>query len=111
MSPRRSSRWMKQMKRLSLVAFGISAATGMVSCRRAHATSQDCEQILNRIVQLELEERGFHDPVLVDRKQREMREMLAAELKECKGKRMKTEALACVRTAKDTEQISHVCLR
>jgi hypothetical protein len=40
-----------------------------------------------------------------------MRDLLASELKECTGKRLKGGALACVRSANNTEKISHDCLR
>ncbi len=79
-------------------------------CRGATATARDCGEILDRIVQLELEEKGFRDPVLRDRKRREVRQLLASELKECEGKRLSPGALACIRQATNTEKISHECL-
>ena len=111
MSQESSSRFMNKMLRLCFVVFTIIATSGLLSCRRERATSQDCDEMLERIVQLELEERGFHDPALIDRKRREMRNLLASELKECQGKRLKAGGLVCVRAARNTERISHECLR
>ncbi len=48
---------------------------------------------------------------MIDRKRREMRNLLSSELKECQGKRLKRDAVACVRAARNTEKISHECLR
>lgn len=84
---------------------------GGAACERRHATAQDCAAIFDRIVELELAERGFGDPLLLDRKQRQLRATLSSELNECRGKPVKPDALACVRTAKDTETLSHQCLR
>ena len=89
----------------------IIASAGAASCVRSRATARDCDAILDRIVELEFQERGFRDAVLLDRKQREMRAALSSQLKECQGKPLKSGALACVSAAKSTEVISHECLR
>jgi hypothetical protein len=75
------------------------------------ATPEDCGEIFDRIVEVELHERGFRDPALADLKRKELRTVLASELKECPGKRLKTGALACVRRATSAETMSHECLR
>jgi hypothetical protein len=111
MSKKGPRRLANQVKRLGCAAAVMIATLNLVGCRRSRATSEDCQEILDRIVQLEFEERGFRDPVLIDRKRREMRDLLASELKECTGKRLKAGALACVRSANNTAKISHDCLR
>ena len=87
----------------------LVAATG--ACRRRRATAEDCARILDRIVELELRERGYHDRALVERKRRELRRELQAELEHCRGKRLRSDALDCVERATGTEEISHRCLR
>jgi hypothetical protein len=82
-----------------------------LGCRRERATLALCQEILDRIVQLEMREAGFRDPALVQRKREELRKVLGPELKECEGKPIKSDALACVRTAPSAEEISHRCLR
>lgn len=80
-------------------------------CRRERATLEQCQEILDRIIQLEMRESGFRDPVLLQRRREEFRRLLAPELKECEGKRMRSDALACVKGASNPEEISHRCLR
>jgi hypothetical protein len=89
----------------------IGLIPGAVGCRADRATAEDCGQVLDRIVELELTEKGFHDPALVDRKRQELRSLLQPELKQCQGQRLQPGALACVRQATSPEQISHQCLR
>ena len=93
------------------LALPIALVVASVGCNRSRATDQDCAKILDRIVELEVRERGFRDPALLERKRAEMRQVLAPELKLCEGKRLKPGALACVQQATSSEQISHACLR
>jgi hypothetical protein len=94
--------------RLPLLALLLA---GIAKCNAPRADEHSCDQIFDRIVALELHERGFRDPALQFRKQHELRRALAPELRQCEGKRLSTDALACVRRAKSTAEISHVCLR
>ena len=98
----------RRWRRLGLA---IALALGSVGCNGNPATDQDCAGILDRIVELEVRERGFRDPVLLERKQVDLRRLLGPELRQCQGKRLKPGALACVQQAASTEQISHACLR
>ena len=82
-----------------------------VACGGRRATAKDCARILDRIVELELRERGYHDPALLERKRRELRRSLAAELEHCRGKRLRSDALNCLERASGSEEISHRCLR
>jgi len=86
-------------------------ALGVTSCNHRRATREDCQQILDRIVALELRERGFRDSALLERKSNELRQTLAPELSQCWGRRLSEKALACIRTAESTEQLTHACLR
>lgn len=90
-----------------LVALTLTFA----ACSAAPATDADCAQILDRIVELELRESGYNDAVLIARRQAELREKLALELKGCVGRRLPKRALECVRRADSAEAISHRCLR
>jgi hypothetical protein len=111
MSPRRARRVLPRPGHPWFLAGIAIVAAGLVSCRGRPATASDCGEIVDRIVQLELEEKGYRDPVLSDRKRREIRNLLGSELKECQGKRLRPDALSCVRLARNAEKISHDCLR
>jgi hypothetical protein len=84
---------------------------GVLGCRSTRATADDCARILDKIVELELHERGFRDPVLLRRKRDELHRRLGSELIECEGKLMRADAIGCLQHAKTTEEISHECLR
>lgn len=83
----------------------------LAGCGGTRATAAECRQIFDRIVELELRESGFNDPVLIGRRQNELAQKLAVELDECIGRRLKQGALACTQTAPTAEAISHRCLR
>ncbi len=82
----------------------------LVGCRRAN--EQDCERIIDRIVQLELEEQGITDPKVIEKRKRETRDQKREELLEgCVGKRISESALACIDNAKTSKEITEKCLR
>jgi hypothetical protein len=89
----------------------LCSIPGTLGCRGSRATASECAQVLDKIVDLELSERGFRDPELARRKRDELRRALGSELAECTGKPIGTGALACVQRATSTEQVSHECLR
>lgn len=93
--------------RNALLLMGLALS----ACSAAPATEAECAQILDRIVELELRESGYNDAVLIARRQAELREKLALELKGCVGRRLPKRALECVRRADSAEAISHRCLR
>jgi hypothetical protein len=93
------------MKRL------LCLLTIVVGCHSRRATPADCEHILDRIVDLELRERGFHDPALLERKRVELHRALTSELAQCQGRRLSDHVLDCVASATTTEDITHGCLR
>jgi hypothetical protein len=105
------TRWVRASRLLGRLALLALLVSGSANCNVPRADEQSCDEIFDRIVALELRERGFRDPALQARKQRELRHTLAPELRQCAGKRLLTNALACVRRAKSTEEISHICLR
>ena len=80
-------------------------------CGGRPATDGECRAILDRIVELELGEQGFRDPVLAARKKSELGRRLAPELGLCVGRRLPPDAMACVAVARSTEELSHRCLR
>ena len=89
----------------------IVAMLGAAGCRRHRMTAVECGQVLDRIVSLELAERGFRDPALAARRQRELRDRFADELSSCTGRRARADVSACVQNAHSAEEIGHGCLR
>ena len=93
---------------------GVAALAALATapgCRRHQMTAQECGLVLDRIVELELAERGFRDPVLAGRRQAELRARFAADLTGCEGRHVTGDVSACVRSARSAEDISHRCLR
>jgi hypothetical protein len=106
------SRAADHVRNWSTVAMGTVCAIFLCfGCRSTDATADDCARILDKIVELELRERGFRDRELLNRRRLELRRALGPELRECEGKSMRSGALSCLEHATTTEQISHQCLR
>jgi len=81
------------------------------ACSTQRATPEDCQLILGRIVELELAEIGFRDPVLAARKKEEVARRYEPELSGCVGKPFSTEDRRCVADARSAEALIHTCLR
>jgi hypothetical protein len=95
--------------RLALLALLLAMA---LACRASHpATSAQCAALLDRLVELELQERGFHDPLLVDRWRNDARAKFAEELEACRGRPLPAKALDCAAHAKSAEEVAHRCLK
>jgi hypothetical protein len=95
--------------RILLVCFFGTMLSGCD--HRVRATAKDCVELADRIVALELQEQGYRDPVLLERKQRAIRTALGAELRQCEGRPLGPGVLDCARGATTSEQLSHKCLR
>ncbi len=97
---------MRRSRSLLLVLALLAAA-----CARERATAEVCEQVLDRIVDIELSEQGFKDPALAERKKQELRRRFAPDLQRCVGRPLPRQAPACIAAAATTEALSHSCLR
>ena len=94
---------------LSLAAFlGLGALGG---CHRHTASAADCRAILNRLVALELEEQGFHDPALLPRWQEELARRFDGDLRRCRAVRVGNDLDICLRGAQNPEEIAHHCVK
>ncbi|MCU0693727.1 MAG: hypothetical protein MUF54_20245 [Polyangiaceae bacterium] len=95
--------------RWALLAIAVSAAA-CTGCRRA--TEHDCERMLDRIVELELQEQGITDAALVAKRKQETRAAKRDELvKACVGKRVSDGALQCIADAQRADDVTEKCLR
>jgi hypothetical protein len=75
------------------------------------ATVQECEVIVERITELEVQRRTpTTDPKLVEQEVAESKKSLRdATMKECVGRRITDRAMRCVREAKTSKQIIDDC--
>ena len=88
------------------------AVTALSSWSCHKATEQDCEQILDRIVELELKDRGITDPETIKQRAQETKaKKREALIKSCVGKRISASNMTCIREAKSASEITEQCLR
>jgi hypothetical protein len=99
------------MRAEPLLSAPLVLALLLAGCEGRRATREDCRQILGRLVDLELQERGFHDPALTARWRAQADTVHAADLAACEGSRIPRAALACVHSASTSEEIGHRCLK
>ena len=97
------------MIRTCCVLFFI--ALTVCGCNPERASTEQCQAIFNRLVELELEEMGFRDKVLTKRRQAEFSMRYKDNLDACVGRVIPSGALQCIKSAKTTEDLSHECLR
>ena len=91
----------------ALVFILVFAAPG---CRRHAASADDCNDVLNRLIDLELVESGYRDPVLRARWQVDLGRRFAPELARCRNQKVRDDLHACLSTARTAEEIVHRCL-
>jgi len=87
------------------------ATVGLSACQGRRATAQDCDRIFDRLVEVELAERGLHDPVLLQRRAQVLRSSLVQERASCVGRPLPPAALDCIARAPNAEAVVHRCLR
>ena len=89
----------------------LATVAGGGACDQHQMSASECGLVLDRIVALELAGDGFRDPVLVARRQSELRLRFASDLTACVGRPASARVMACVAKAASTAEISHACLR
>jgi hypothetical protein len=99
------------MRRAALVLLmGLLAI--IAACRRGHPASEaECAALLDRLVDLELEERGYRDAAISARWHDLARTRFRGELEACRGRALPAGALDCLARASSTEQAAHQCFR
>lgn len=89
----------------------LSAALLVVpACGRRVATEPDCRALLDRMIDIELDESGFRDPVLRARSHENLGRRFAADLERCKGLMIPGNLQVCLANARTTEDVVHRCL-
>ncbi len=92
---------------LLLVVLVVGEISG---CNRHPASTDECEAILYRLIDLELSESGYRDPVLRMRWQQDLVRRFAPDLDRCRGRELRSSIRACIATAQSSEEIVHRCL-
>ena len=100
-----------KFRHIALVVMLVAGSGPLPGCERHAATDSDCLAIVHRLVELELTESGFRDPIVRDRWQHEIRAKLSSDLGHCRGRRVPDDLTACLNRARTQEEITHGCLR
>lgn len=96
------------MKWLSLSIIMVLVA--LSACEPPRASAEQCRQIFDRMVELELRQMGFQDPVLAKRRQADLAARFRQDLESCVGRPMPEDAMACVAKAQNTQSLLRDCL-
>ena len=91
-------------------SFALGATAALGGCGRHAATADDCRAVLDRIIDVELAESGYRDPVLRKRWQDELKQRFAPELSRCRGLTVRQDVRRCLDRARTTEDVVHHCL-
>jgi hypothetical protein len=101
---------MRALSDLVLVGLIVMLALAAPGCRRHAASTDDCNDVLNRLVDLELIESGYRDPALRARWQVDLARRFAPDLARCRNQEVRDDLHACLATARTPEEIVHRCL-
>ena len=101
---------MRPSQRFLLLAACVLGSIAFAGCRRHPASAADCGAVLDRIIQLELTESGYRDPVLRARWQQDLARRFAPELTRCRGLTVQDDLGPCLGQARTPDEIVHRCL-
>ncbi len=96
--------------RSHLLLFVVLVAGELSGCNRHPARVDECEAILNRLIELELSESGYRDSVLRARWQQDLARRFAPDMDRCRGREVRGSLRTCLATARSSEEIVHRCL-
>jgi hypothetical protein len=80
-----------------------------LGCGRHRATHADCAAVLDRLVELELTESGYRDPIVRARWQADLQSRFSTDLGRCRGLMVRDDLARCLSTARNAEDIAHGC--
>lgn len=101
---------LRTSSRALFIALLVTAGIAAPGCRRQPASAEDCGAVLDRIIELELSEAGYRDPVLRARWQQDLGRRFAPDLQRCRGLRIRTDLRNCLGKARTPDEIPHRCL-
>ena len=75
-------------------------------------SAAECDDFIDKVVEIELAGQSVKDPQVIDQRKRETRQARGKDLEQrCVGRKVTDAAMRCVRAATTYEQIDNVCLR
>jgi len=98
------------------ISLGLCAAVGLLlstaGCGHP-ATEQECEEIADRVTELELRNSpvGRDPETAKEQLERTRNWVKESQLKSCVGRRITDGAMKCVRSAKNAQEITDSCFR
>jgi hypothetical protein len=97
----------------STLAWLLLLTCSVVGACGHRASEKECQEIADRVAQLELSESvAGKDPETVKEQLQKTRSWVKeSQLKECVGRRITEAAMSCVRAAKKAEEITDSCFR
>lgn len=96
----------------SLRILAIALPAALLGACGHPATPQECEEILDKIVELELKGQYVNDPATLEQRKKSAREAKAKDLlPRCTGRKITAEAMTCIRQARSYDEIDNRCLR
>ncbi len=100
------------MRIAARATFAVAAAVVLpilAGCGRK-ATEADCQLILDRSVELQMKEMEKADPSAIQKRQEALRQELAADMKDCVGRRITEKMMSCVKSAPSSSELEK-CVR
>ncbi len=93
-----------------LVGLALAAASlPVLGCGR-RATAADCQLIVDKSVELQLQDMSETDPEAIRKSEAKIRSALEGEIVACESRRVTDRTMACVRTAHTRGELD-ACLR
>jgi hypothetical protein len=89
----------------------LGLVVGLAGCGHP-ATREECDLILDKIVELELRGQNVTDPAVIAQRKDDTRKAKGEELmQKCLGRKVTDARMACVKNAISYDQIENQCLR
>jgi hypothetical protein len=97
------------VKSLALALGGLALASCVCGCGR-HATSADCQLIVDKSVELQMKEMSETDAAAIVEREKHIRDELEDQIQSCQSRRVTDRTMACVKGATSTQELDR-CLR
>ncbi len=101
---------MRSLDDLLFAGVLLVCLVGTSGCRRHAASAEDCAGVLNRLIDLELIESGYRDPVVRARWEQNLERRFAPDLARCRNQKVRDDLRVCLTNARTPEEIVHRCL-
>ena len=98
------------MRILRGLPLGLAALALLSGCHRHRASPQDCKAALDRLIDVELVELGYRDPILRTRWHRELERRFALDLERCRSGRVRDDLRLCLQGQHSSQAIVQQCL-